>query len=126
MRNRTNDSRFETLFHCRELGPAVSEAMLTAVHQTINSQVFQDVASRNLFIPTCCDILKKYLGLKAHLGQCADILGDMLTFFHLRHELTGEGTSVIFKDILVMSEKLSISMISTILNLEGISNLKVS
>lgn len=100
--------------------------MLAAIHQTINSPVFQDIESRNLFLPTCCDIVKKYLVHKQQLQQCSDILADMLTFFHLRQELSDEGHSVIFKDVVTLSEKLLTPLINIILNIDGASSLKVN
>ncbi|XP_059098752.1 dedicator of cytokinesis protein 3-like [Tigriopus californicus] len=113
---------FVTLNH--DLPHPVSEAMLAAIHQTINSPVFQDIESRNLFLPTCCDIVKKYLVHKQQLQQCSDILADMLTFFHLRQELSDEGHSVIFKDVVTLSEKLLTPLINIILNIDGASSLK--
>eukprot|EP00095_Tigriopus_kingsejongensis_P008592 maker-scaffold1083_size63694-snap-gene-0.15 protein:Tk08592 transcript:maker-scaffold1083_size63694-snap-gene-0.15-mRNA-1 annotation:"dedicator of cytokinesis protein 3 isoform x2" len=113
---------FVTLHH--DLPNPVSEALLAAIHQTINSPVFQDIESRNLFLPTCCDIVKKYLTQKQQVQQCSDILADMLTFFHLRQELSEEGHSVIFKDVVTLSEKLLTPLINIILNIDGSSALK--
>ena len=69
--------RFGTLN--RDLTPSVAEAMLSAVKQTVNSQIFQDVEARRQFLSTCCNIVKKYLLAGQHLSVCAEILGMMNT-----------------------------------------------
>ena len=66
--------RFGTLN--RDLTPAVAEAMLSAVKQTVNSQIFQDVEARRHFLSTCCAIVKKYLLAGQQLSVCAEILGE--------------------------------------------------
>ncbi len=60
----------------RDLSPRVAEAMLTAVKQTVNSQIFQDVEARRHFLATCCSIVKKYLLAGQQLRICAEILGE--------------------------------------------------
>ena len=52
--------------------------MLSAVKQTVNSQIFQDVEARRQFLSTCCNIVKKYLLAGQHLSVCAEILGMLI------------------------------------------------
>ncbi|GFS76082.1 dedicator of cytokinesis protein 3 [Nephila pilipes] len=65
---------------------ALVQAKLRCIHDTVKSEIFQNIDSRVELFEVFTRHLKKHMLQQQELTMCATILGDMLTYLH--HERT--------------------------------------
>ena len=102
---------------CQEIPDVVSEALLESLRQTVKSEIFKQRESRQLFLPTCCNLTKKYLSQSPKFLQLvSSLIGDMLTFFNLERRKSSEAISN--SDVHALVDEMLLPMVETILQTE--------
>ncbi|XP_042900639.2 dedicator of cytokinesis protein 3 isoform X2 [Parasteatoda tepidariorum] len=64
---------------------ALTQAKLRCIHDTVKSEIFQNIDSRVELFEVFTRHLKKHMLQQQELTTCATILGDMLTYLHHEH-----------------------------------------
>ncbi|GFT91555.1 dedicator of cytokinesis protein 3 [Trichonephila clavipes] len=64
---------------------ALVQAKLRCIHDTVKSEIFQNIDSRVELFEVFTRHLKKHMLQQQELTMCATILGDMLTYLHHEH-----------------------------------------
>ncbi|XP_040570903.1 dedicator of cytokinesis protein 3 isoform X3 [Lepeophtheirus salmonis] len=90
-------------------------AKLIAIRSAVNSPVFQDPESRSLLLSTSLIHVKQHLLEKEELRLCSDILGDIVTFLHIRNN-----NPIITKDIEKTSNSILEPLMRTILQMDRV------